>query len=199
MKTWDLERCRPLNKGDCTLINGRYIFYFIFLNLGMLVRLRGSPSPNMGRVEVYYAGKWGSIYFSGWDIKDATVVCRQLGFTKALLAGEKLFCSITLPIFFQNFGCYGNESAIDQCAWEFVLYTWSSSYCANVMCSNGGADLGKYQFCTHLAEIMINIKGIENCMETSCFYLVFDDVVTPQMNRDVSNTCCWSTAGDRVY
>ena len=117
----------------------------------MLVRLRGSPSPNMGRVEVYYAGKWGSVYSSGWDIKDATVVCRQLGFTKALLAGEKLFCSITLPFFFQNFGCYGNESAIDQCAWDFFGYTWSSSYCANVICSNGGADLGKYQFCTHLA------------------------------------------------
>ena len=46
---------------------------------------------------------------------------------------------------------------------------------------------------------MINIKGLENCMETSCFYLVFDDVVTPRMNRDVSSTCCWSTADDRVY
>lgn len=114
----------------------------------MLVRLRGSPSPNMGRVEVYYAGKWGSVYSSGWDIKDATVVCRQLRYTTALLAGERLFCSITLPIFFQNFECYGNESALEHCSWDFFGYTWSSYYCANVMCSNDTADSGEYQLCT---------------------------------------------------
>lgn len=114
----------------------------------MLVRLRGSPSPNMGRVEVYYAGKWGSVYASGWDIEDATVVCRQLGYTTALLAGRQLFCSITLPILFRNFGCYGNESALEHCARDFYGYTWSSSYCANVMCSNNKADSGEYQFCT---------------------------------------------------
>ena len=113
----------------------------------MLVRLRGSPSTNMGRVEVYYAGKWGSVYASGWDIEDATVVCRQLGYTAALLAGRRLFCSITLPILFRNFGCYGNESALEHCARDFYGYTWSS-YCANVICSNGTADSGEYQFCT---------------------------------------------------
>ena len=102
----------------------------------------------MGRVEVYYAGKWGSVYASGWDIEDATVVCRQLGYTTALLAGRQLFCSITLPILFRNFGCYGNESALEHCARDFYGYTWSSSYCANVMCSNNKADSGEYQFCT---------------------------------------------------
>lgn len=64
----------------------------------------GSLSPNMGRVEVHYAGIWGSIYFSKWDIKDATVVCRQLGYTTALLAGRRLFCSVTSPIFSKTLG-----------------------------------------------------------------------------------------------
>ena len=132
------------------MINGRYNFCLILSHLGMLVRLRGSPSPNMGRVEVYYAGQWGSIYYSGWDIKDATVVCRQLGYTTALLAGRGLFCSISSPFFFQNFRCYGSESAIDQCAWDFFGYTRSSSDCANVMCSNGNAYSGKYKFCARL-------------------------------------------------
>ena len=109
----------------------------------MPVRLRGSTSPNMGRVEVYYAGIWGSIYGYLWDIRDATVVCRQLGYTIALLAGRQLFCSIIVPHFFRNFRCHGNESAIGQCAWDFFDYTRPSFYCANVVCSDGTADSGE--------------------------------------------------------
>lgn len=109
----------------------------------MPVRLRGSTSPNMGRVEVYYAGIWGSIYSSNWDIKDATVVCKQLGYTTALLAGSRLFCSVTVPFFFRDFRCHGNESAIGRCARDFFDSTWSSSYCANVLCSDGTADSGE--------------------------------------------------------
>lgn len=109
----------------------------------MPVRLRGSTSPNIGRVEVYYAGVWGSIYSSNWDIKDATVVCKQLGYTTALLAGSRLFCSVTVPFFFRDFRCHGNESAIGRCARDFFDSTWSSSYCANVLCSDGTADSGE--------------------------------------------------------
>ena len=49
----------------------------------MQVRLRGSHSPNMGRTEVHCAGTWGSVQASGWDIKDATVAGRQLGYHSA--------------------------------------------------------------------------------------------------------------------
>ena len=70
----------------------------------MLVRLRGSPSPNMGRVEVYYAGKWGSVYASGWDIRDATVVCRQLGYTTALLQEDDYFARLLCQFSFETSG-----------------------------------------------------------------------------------------------
>ena len=112
----------------------------------MLVKLHGSPSPNTGRVEVYYAGMWGAIYYSSWDIKDAKVVCRQLGYSTAVLAGEKVFCSVDLPLWFRNFRCYGHETSLDQCARDFYRYTSSSDYCANVVCSNSVANSGKYQF-----------------------------------------------------
>jgi len=52
----------------------------------MPIRLRGSHSPNMERIEVHYAGTWGSVHASGWDIKDATVACRQLGYHSASLS-----------------------------------------------------------------------------------------------------------------
>ena len=52
----------------------------------MPVRLRGSHSPNTGWIEVHCAGTWGSVHASGWDIKDATVACRQLGYHSASLS-----------------------------------------------------------------------------------------------------------------
>lgn len=50
------------------------------------IRLREGRSPLEGRVEVYLEGRWGNVIDSHWDLQDATVVCRQLGFPIAKVA-----------------------------------------------------------------------------------------------------------------
>ena len=47
----------------------------------MSIRLRGGSSPLEGRVEVCLGGTWGTVCDNGWSRNDATVTCRQLGFS----------------------------------------------------------------------------------------------------------------------
>lgn len=55
-----------------------YIVY-IFIVLGISVKLVGGESYNEGRVEVYHANKWGTICENNFSKNEGMVVCRMLG------------------------------------------------------------------------------------------------------------------------
>lgn len=73
-----------LNHKLCCIETATYII-LIGCNHGG-IRLTGSNTTMQGRVELCYDGVWGTICSDYWEVQEAMVACRQLGFSSA---GEK--------------------------------------------------------------------------------------------------------------
>ena len=127
------------------------VSFLLVLTAGA-VRINGSL-PTTGRVEVYYDGQWGTICDDAWDINDAYVVCRQLGFIQALHAySGATHGQGTGPIWMDDLACSGSESHIYDCrhrGWGNHDCTHSrdvSVQCASyVRLVNGGANFGRVE------------------------------------------------------
>ena len=69
-----------------------------------------------GRVEVFDSGVWGTICDDTWDINDANVACRQLGFTGASSASTRAAHGRgSGPIWRDHMNCVGSESSLFEC------------------------------------------------------------------------------------
>ena len=85
-------------------------------------------------------GVWGTICDDLWDLRDANVVCRQLGYDGALSATRyATFGQGTGPIWLDNVQCVGDEVAISDCyhtGWE--LHNCRHDSDAGVVCRPKG-------------------------------------------------------------
>ncbi|KFR07651.1 Deleted in malignant brain tumors 1 protein, partial [Opisthocomus hoazin] len=101
------------------------------------LRLVNGPHRCAGRVEVFHNQQWGTICDDGWDLKDAAVVCRQLGCGTAMSApGLSGFGQGSGPIWLDGVRCRGTEATLAEC----VVKPWGHHACnhvedASVVCS----------------------------------------------------------------
>ena len=71
-----------------------------------------------GRVELFYQNKWGTICDDYFELKDAHVVCHQLGYKKALRYGTAATMTYgkgTGPIHLDDLNCTGSETILQDC------------------------------------------------------------------------------------
>ena len=81
------------------------------------IRLVGGLTPLEGRVEIFLLGQWGTVCDYNWDLADATVVCLQLGFPRAVGAPRSAtFGAGSGPSWYRNVGCAGTELTLTECS-----------------------------------------------------------------------------------
>ena len=99
--------------------------YFVLSILGGLlqdtatdgsIRLINGSGPHKGRVEIFLLGHWGTVCDYSWDLEDATVVCHQLGYLRAVGAPRSAaFGAGSGPSWYSYVRCVGTEMKLTQC------------------------------------------------------------------------------------
>ena len=102
------------------------------------IRLDGDGK---GRVEIYHANEWGTLCFDFWDMNDGNVVCRELGYPKAMRVYIYVGDDDKTPIWLDNVRCEGIETNLTDCAsngWNRTNCLKDHTEDAAVECQNHG-------------------------------------------------------------
>ncbi|XP_048448394.1 deleted in malignant brain tumors 1 protein-like, partial [Rhincodon typus] len=102
------------------------------------VRLVNGGSRCAGRLEARDRQGWGTVHDYNWDLKDAAVVCRELGCGTALSAPRGAhFGEGSGSVVYYSVGCEGTESALQECENTSPFYATGLSHAndAGIICS----------------------------------------------------------------
>ncbi|KAL7382691.1 hypothetical protein ABVT39_026632 [Epinephelus coioides] len=105
-----LQNCSQSVRGNCTVIADVICGHHN-------VRLAGGPDRCAGRVELWRDGRWGTVCDDQWDLRDADVVCAQLGCGYALnVTGQGgSFPQGRGPVHLDELNCTGREENLWAC------------------------------------------------------------------------------------
>ena len=133
------------------LISFSYIMYTIFTDVTLYdtaeegnVRLVGGANLTGGRVEIFILGQWGTICDYGLDLVEATVVCHQLGYLRAVRTAS--FGAGSGPSWYRYMWCTGTEMKLTECRNKFSFFGNACTHpqAAGVVCSSELTCLHKY-------------------------------------------------------
>ena len=119
------------------------------------IRIVGGTNEREGRVEIMYQGIWGTVCDNGWDDIDATVVCRELGYSHGNATRQAQFGSGTGPVWLHQVGCLGNESKLSHCIHTGAGNTIGCSHAQDVGVQCGGVNGNTYNY-TYIIHVLYN-------------------------------------------
>ena len=102
------------------------IYIYISCLYTYTVRLVNGSTNYEGRVEVYYNDEWGTVCDDGWDLNDAQVVCRQLGYGPAITING-FYGEDSGQVWLSDLNCAGIELTIEECSHN----GWGIVNCSN--------------------------------------------------------------------
>ncbi|XP_016344519.1 scavenger receptor cysteine-rich type 1 protein M130-like [Sinocyclocheilus anshuiensis] len=151
----------PSHENDCSHDNYQGLLCAGYAEVHLV---NGSDSCS-GRVERQYFSKWGTVCDACWDMRAASVLCRQLNCGIAVsVVGSDWFGEGSGEIWADVFDCDGNETKLSECS----ISSWSRAECSHrrdvgVICSgsslalhDGLVRLSGERQCEGLVEVFIH-------------------------------------------
>ena len=134
-----------IGEEECILYLYYYTYHISETNIAAeeketIVRLVGGRGLHEGRVQMYLLGHWATVCGYSWDIQDAVVVCRQLGYPTALASVQQNeFGGRSDLMWSYEMDCNGYEANLLECKKQPSSCSRSSPNVAGVVCSSESA------------------------------------------------------------
>ncbi|XP_072018294.1 scavenger receptor cysteine-rich domain-containing protein DMBT1-like [Amphiura filiformis] len=153
------------------------------------VALIGGHNAWEGRVGVYYNSEWATVCDDDWDVNDAVVVCRQLGYPTtasaiAYLGSDHVYGQGKGAILVDDVACDGSESTLISCI--YGSYEWDARYITGGYYEDAGVKCDDADECA---------VGEHNCPATAtCINTVGSFVCACQAGDDGYEITCTDVA-----